>query len=179
MAVDLVPRQRRAIFAAAVLTAAMLLPATALAQAAPSQRPNFTGIWSLYDKGRKVEVRRWIEEKVMNGMKFGGQEVRGPYSITQEQNGLIAIRHDNIVWMIGLPSGNVFTAYRTAEGYGLGPELGSPVFLQLRARAGAHELEIWRAPDEGATPKYTFTGYTFVREGQAKSAPALPRGGVF
>jgi hypothetical protein len=175
------PRGRARAIPAALLTlmAVSLSPVSAASQAAAPQRPNFTGFWNLYHGGQKIEVGRWVQ-KDKYGKEFGGQEIKGPYIIRQDARGIVWILHDNIVWMFGIPSGDVFDTRRTAEGYALGPDWGNSDLMQLRVRPGATELEIWkdRHGDDGVV-EFVFTGFTLVRVGEAKSAPALPRGGVF
>jgi hypothetical protein len=162
-----------------MLMAISFSPASAASQAAAPQHPNFSGYWSLYHGGQKIEVGRWVQ-KDKYGKEFGGQEIKGPYNIRQDERGIVWILHDNVVWMFGIPAGDVFDTRRTAEGYALGPDWGNSDLMQLRVRPGATELEIWkdRRGDDGVI-EFIFTGFTLVHEGQAKSAPALPRGGVF
>lgn len=165
-------------FAVPILATALLL---ILSSAANSygQGTNFNGNWSLYYKGKKVEVGRWVQIDKF-GKEFGGREIRGPYLIHQDERRNLWIYHDKLAWLFAMPSGETFDTRRTAEGYDLGPYWGDSDVLQLRVRPGGTEIEIWNdknGRDQGI--EFVFTDYTLVREGGVKQAPSLPDDGSF
>jgi hypothetical protein len=165
-------------FAVSILATALLLILSSAADAY-GQGTNFNGNWSLYYKGEKVEVGRWVQVDKF-GKEFGGREIRGPYLIHQDQRGNLWIYHGKVTWLVAIPVGEIFDTRRTAEGYDLGPYWGDTDALQLRLRPGGTEIEIWNDKDgRGHGVEYFFTDYTLVREGGVKQAPSMPDGGSF
>lgn len=152
------------------------------AQSASAGITSLEGEWMLHLNGKEIEAGRvvWV---VTPGKIAEEKATRESYLIVPMAGGGYGITHGAAKdgWLVMFPPGPIFktlpsTSHTTGRHYEAGPDLSFDTFvLQIRARPGGNEVEIWKSPGTYGVPsgEFTFSGYILVRIG-AKSYLGAP-----